>query len=163
MGRRRFTIVTGSMYVWVEGHDKLPEAMQHTVARDVAIALNQGRNLVELNGELKELHGVALGQGARGEVPPVRLHVDPYGYPIAVVKCVSTIARVQGVPCYFGYLNDSVKYSRQWVVIIGEPEYWRWSLGLPPIKHLQPAIVRFCSGAGARGLRDRIYKEVMSL
>ena len=133
MARRSVTIVSGAMNLWLEGHEDLPEAFQHDLARDTAISLFQGRSTVSVGASVMEINGVALGQGASGEVANARLHADRHGYPIAMVKCVITPARVPGLRCSFGYLNNSRKYSRKWVAILGDEQYWQWSLGLPPI------------------------------
>lgn len=163
MPRKSFTIVSGAMTMWVEGHSNLPEAMQHGAAKRAAISLFKGSSIVRIGDDDVSINGVALGQGASKEINLRRLHAPPYGYPIATIKCVVTTARVPGIKCEIGYLNNSIKYSRKWVAILGDTEFWRWSLGLPPLLDVQPAVIRFCTAKESKNTRDEIYREVMSI
>ena len=163
MPRKPFTIVSGVMSMWIEGHAGLPEARQHSAAKKAAITLFKGSDVIDLGNGPVQINGVALGQGASREISLSRTNVPPYGYPVARVKCVVTTARVPGVPCRIGYLDNSIKYSRKWVAILGEEKFWRWSLGIPPLMDVQPAVIRFCTTEGSKALRDDIYREVTSI
>ena len=163
MPRKSFTIVSGLMTMWVEGHSNLPEAIQHAAAKRAAISLFNGSSVVRIGDRDVRVNGVALGQGASKEIKLRRLHAPPYGYPIANIKCVVTTARVPGISCKIGYLNNSIKYSRKWVAILGDEDFWQFSLGLPPLLDVQPAVIRFCTAKESKNVRDEIYREVMSI
>ena len=162
MGGPSFTILTGKLYVWASGFDSLNLAQQLQCSEVAKAALEGGRTVLRFGSGAMPLTGLALGQGVRDEIVPVKLSLAEAGFPLFSCPIVCTTGRVPGLPGELGYFGDAdSRRSRKWIFSLNlSLEFWRDLLRLPPIRGCRPAVFRLTSTANKVAVRSRIYREI---
>ena len=158
---KSYTIVSGSMFVWVSDFELLNLAQQNDVVLQAKSALQSGLTVVS-KPTPAPLFGVALGKGSRDSITPVKMKLDTHGYPLFSCPVVCTTGRVPGLPGQLGYVGEPYRSrSRKWIFSFNKPiSEWRRELRLPEVWDVRPATFRTTSSRGSDAMRTQIYREI---
>jgi hypothetical protein len=164
LGGPSYSILTGRLYVWVEGFDSLKLASQFSCTRLAQAALSRGCTVVEVEGRTLPLMGLAIGRGAREELVPVKMAVEESNYPLFSCAIVCTNGRVAGIPGELGYFGAvHSRRSRRWVFSFNkELGFWRQHLRLSKIWGMGAATFRPTNPGDKIKTRTAIYKEIQA-
>ncbi len=156
-----FTILTGKMYVWEEGHDNLLLAQQSQSVYEVNQSLSKGKLTVCREQKSLSILGLAMGKGSE-PLDPIKLRIPDTGLPLFSCPIVCTTGRVQGLPGELGYFGPKNQpRSRCWIFSVNrELLKWQRALRLPMLWGVQPAVFRLAKSRTLRDVRTQIYREI---
>lgn len=161
-GRKKEPIVvTGLMYVWIDGYGSMVIADQMKMLDALKAATREGALAVPTaRGGNRRIIGLALGKG-HGEVEELTTNIEipTLGLPITRARILATPERVPGLPCEVGFTGTSAQ-NRKWMVSVGQPlNFWLKHLWLPQPSNVSPGHFRWTSASRVREMRVEMIKE----
>ena len=157
-----YTILSGRMYIWEEGHEELLLAEQLKSVSLANSALKSRRLTVRRAGSASKLIGLAIGRG-HTDLLPVNLYIKGTGTPLFSCPIVCTTGRVVGLPGELGYFGAKTSRlrHRSWLFSVQRSlTDWRRDLRLPEIWGIREGVFRLTTTSGSRDTRTQIFREI---